>query len=141
MPAKGERLTTNQIALVKEWIDGGANWPETEENPADHWAFKPPRFDVSQEPAKGPAPNRIDEFISREQQARGLKPAPAAPRRVLIRRLSLDLLGLPPEPQDVEAFVADQSRDAYDKLVERLLASPHYGERWGRHWLDFARWA
>ena len=138
MPAKGERLTSNQVALIKEWIDAGAPWPEEpEENPAAHWAFKPPAFNASQTPPG----NRIDEFIAREQRTRKLTAAPEASRRTLVRRLSIDLLGLPPEPQVVEAFVADKSADAYEKLVERLLASPHYGERWGRHWLDFARWA
>ena len=139
MPAKGERLTSNQVALIKEWIDTGAVWPEEmEENPANHWAFKPPSFALSN---KQKPRNRIDEFIAEKQKARKLSSAPEASRRTLIRRLSLDLLGLPPSPEEAEAFVGDKSADAYEKLIERLLASPHYGERWGRHWLDFARWA
>jgi hypothetical protein len=139
MPAKGERLTSNQVTLIKEWIDAGAAWPEEmEENPANHWAFKPPSFAVSNNQMPR---NRIDEFIVERQKARKLNPAPEASRRTLIRRLSLDLLGLPPSLEEVEAFIGDKSTDAYDKLIERLLTSPHYGERWGRHWLDFARWA
>ena len=140
MPAKGERLTTNQVALIKNWIDAGATWLEeiVAENPANHWAFKPPQFAALM---KGEPGIRIDEFVSKEHKARSLTAAPEASRRTLIRRLSLDLLGLPPSPEEVEAFVADKSSNAYEKLVERLLASPHYGEHWGRHWLDYARWA
>jgi mono/diheme cytochrome c family protein len=145
MPAKGERLTSNQVALIKEWIDTGAVWPESvsdvADNPANHWAFKAPRFDLSKRRPHDADLNRIDDFVAKEQKARQLIPAPEASRRTLIRRLSLDLLGLPPSPEEVEAFVADKAADAYEKLVGRLLASPHYGERWGRHWLDFARWA
>jgi hypothetical protein len=83
----------------------------------------------------------VDAFIAARHEEKGLTPAPEAERRVLIRRLSLDLLGLPPTPEEVDAFVEDSDPAAYDKVVERLLASPHYGERWGRHWLDVARWA
>jgi len=82
--------------------------------------------------------NPIDAFIAARHEAKGLRPAPEADRRTLLRRLSLDLLGLPPAPEEVDAFLADRSPEAYEKLVERLLASPHYGERWARHWLDLA---
>ena len=85
--------------------------------------------------------NPIDRFILARLEKEGIAPSPEADRATLIRRLSLDLLGLPPSPQEVDDFVADQSPDAYEKLVDRLLASPHYGERWGRHWLDLARYA
>jgi hypothetical protein len=85
--------------------------------------------------------NPIDAFITAGHEARGLTPAPEAPRRVLIRRLYLDLIGLPPSPEEVQAFINDPAPDAYENLVERLLASPHHGERWARHWLDVARWA
>ena len=88
--------------------------------------------------AAGPR-NDIDRFVLARLEARGLHPAPEADRRTLIRRLSFDLIGLPPEPGDVERFVADTAADAYERLVDRLLASPHYGERWGRHWLDVVR--
>src|SRR6266849_5574222 len=85
--------------------------------------------------------NEIDLFILARLEQEGLKPSAEADRVTLIRRLSLDLIGLPPTPEEVDAFVADKSGDAYEKLVERLLTSPHYGERWGRHWLDAARYA
>ena len=149
MPQKGERLTSNQIALLKAWIDSGAPWPESELESQNsklgtnqHWAFKPPRRPALPE-VKNSAwvRNAIDAFIAKGHESRGLTPAAEAPRRVLIRRLSLDLLGLPPTPEEIEAFLSDPAPDAYEKLVERLLASPHYGERWGRHWLDLARWA
>src|ERR1051325_10373427 len=107
-----------------------------------HWAFKAPV-----RPSLPEVRNRlwvrtpIDQFILARLEKEGLKPAPEADRVTLIRRLSLDLLGLPPTPQEVDAFVDDRSADAYRRVVERLLASPHYGERWGRHWLDAARYA
>ncbi len=85
--------------------------------------------------------NAIDRFILARLEEEGLAPSPAADRDTLIRRLSLDLVGLPPTPEEVDAFVADRSPDAYEKLVDRLLASPHYGERWARRWLDLARYA
>ena len=85
--------------------------------------------------------NPIDSFILARLEKEGVAPSPEADRATLIRRLSLDLLGLPPSPQEVDEFVADQRPDAYEQLVDRLLASPHYGERWGRHWLDLARYA
>jgi hypothetical protein len=110
---------------------------------AEHWAFQPvtcPAVPASRQPPAA-VRNPIDAFIAARQEARGLTAAPEAPRRVLIRRLTLDLTGLPPTAGDVAAFLTDPSPDAYEKLVERLLASPHYGERWGRHWLDLARYA
>jgi hypothetical protein len=107
-----------------------------------HWAFKP--IAVAEPPvvkSAGWVRTPVDSFIAAQHEARGLKPAAEAPRRVLIRRLSLDLLGLPPTAEEIASFEADESEGAYQRLVERLLASPHYGERWGRHWLDLARWA
>jgi hypothetical protein len=104
-----------------------------------HWAFQPVhRPDV---PVVEGAGNPVDAFVVAEQRKQRLTLAPEAPRRVLIRRLSLDLIGLPPTPDEVATFENDPRPDAYERLVERLLASPHYGERWGRHWLDVARWA
>src|SRR5262249_14961280 len=85
--------------------------------------------------------NPVDAFVAARHEERGLVPSPEAPRRVLARRLALDLTGLPPAPEEVEGFLRDRSPGAYGRLVERLLASPAYGERWGRHWLDVARWA
>jgi len=107
-----------------------------------HWAFKPP--------IRPPLPrirnaawirNPIDAFVAAEQEKQHMSPSPEADRRVLIRRLTLDLLGLPPTREEIEQFVNDKSTEAYEKVVNRLLNSPHYGERWGRHWLDLARWA
>ena len=138
MPSKAPALSAAEIDVLRRWIDQGADWPDP--TAVTHWAFKPPA-----RPAV-PAVKRsewvrtpVDAFIARGHEARGLAPAPEAPRRVLVRRLTLDLTGLPPTPEEVEAFLADSSSDAVEKLVDRLLASPAYGERWGRHWLDLAR--
>jgi mono/diheme cytochrome c family protein len=147
MPFKRPPLSPAQIALLKTWIDGGAPAPATEKaaeeaKGAMHWAFMPPVR--SPLPAvKDPkwARNPIDRFILARLDKEGLTSSPEADRVTLIRRLSLDLLGLPPTPEEVDAFCADGRPDAYERLVDRLLASPHYGERWGRHWLDLARYA
>lgn len=148
MPPKGEPLTAAQVALLKQWIDEGASWPETggEASPdlgRSHWAFKAPARPAVPEIGSSALAvrNPIDAFVAKEQIARGLTPAPEAEKRVLVRRLFLDLTGLPPSVRETEEFMADTSADAYDKLVERVLKSPHYGERWGRFWLDLARWA
>ena len=140
MPPKGEALSPAQIAAVKAWIDAGAVWPETAEDRAlsadkrlDHWAWKPVQ------PARPGA--TIDSLIDEQLAAHGLHRSAEADRRTLIRRLSFDLLGLPPTPEETAAFIADTSADAYEHLVDRLLASPHYGERWARHWLDIAHYA
>jgi hypothetical protein len=109
---------------------------------SDHWAFRP--IAVAEPPVVKNANwvrTPVDSFVAAQHEARGLTPAAEAPRRVLIRRLSLDLVGLPPTPEEIAAFESDDSPAAYERLVERLLSSPHYGERWGRHWLDLARWA
>ena len=112
------------------------------EDQAGHWAFKAPTRPGPPGVKDGSWPrNAVDRFVLARLEAEGLKPSPEADRTTLIRRLSLDLIGLPPTPEEVDAFVADSSPDAYEKLVDRLLASPHYGERWGRHWLDAARYA
>jgi hypothetical protein len=111
-------------------------------DPATHWAYQPIRTPaVPQVKDADWAANPIDAYVAARQRAKGVTPAPEASRRVLIRRLWLDLLGLPPSPEESDAFVSDRSPDAYEKLVNRLLSSPHYGERWGRYWLDLARWA
>ncbi|HXG11922.1 MAG TPA: PSD1 and planctomycete cytochrome C domain-containing protein [Gemmataceae bacterium] len=147
MPPKGDRLSAEQVALLRAWIDAGAKAPAgevAEAAPAKstHWAFRPPvRPPVP--PVKNIAwvRNPIDHFILARLEKEGIAPSPEADRVTLIRRLSLDLLGLPPTPEEVDAFLADTRPDAYERLVDRLLASPHYGERWGRHWLDLARYA
>ena len=142
MPAKGERLTAEQIGLLRAWIDQGAPWPESADtakarDKADHWAFKPAvRSPVPKAKNQRWPRNELDRFILARLEKEGLKPSPEADRRTLIRRLSFDLHGLPPTPEDVKHFLADNDRKAYENLVDRLLASPRYGERWGRHWLD-----
>ncbi len=146
MPAEREPLPPEQIELVKRWIDEGAKWPETEtaqeDHRREHWAFHPPERPAipAVKDATWPAGD-LDRFVLAKLEAEGLAPSPAADKVTLLRRLSLDLMGLPPTIEEVDAFLADDSAGAYEKQVERLLASPHYGERWGRHWLDAARYA
>jgi hypothetical protein len=135
-PAKSQRkLADGQIELIKSWVDQGAKWER-------HWAFVPP--------ARSPLPavrnrawcsNAIDSFVLARLERESLKPAPAADRQTLIRRVTLDLTGLPPTPADVSNFVNDQSPSAYEKVVDRLLASPAFGERMAVNWLDLARYA
>jgi mono/diheme cytochrome c family protein len=148
MPMKGGALKPDQIALIKAWIDGGAQWPEESaiRNPQSaikqHWAFvAPARPALPQVKNRSWVKNPIDQFILARLEKEGLTPSPEADRVTLLRRLSLDLIGLPPTIEEVDAFLNDKSANAYEKQVERLLASPHYGERWGRHWLDAARYA
>ena len=148
MPYEKPPLSSAQIALVKNWIDQGASYPKDEAIPggtrrrSDHWSFQPlarvPRPVVQR---TGWVRNTIDEFVLARLEADQLAPSPPADRVTLIRRLSLDLHGVPPAPADVAIFLADTAPGAYDRLVDRLLASPRYGERWGRHWLDLARYA
>lgn len=138
MPPKGDRLTTEQIVALKAWIDQGADWPEEKK----HWAFiKPERPALPAVKDKRWPRNAIDRFILARLEQEKLSPSPEADRASLIRRLSLDLTGLPPTIEEVDAFIKDRSDDAYEKLVDRLLASPHYGEHVGRAWLDLARYA
>src|SRR5688572_8842186 len=143
MPYKKPPLSDEQIALIAKWIDEGASAPADEEPESNvHWAF------VKSERPKAPevqqrdwARNAIDKFILAKLEKEKIKPSPEADRVTLMRRVCLDLTGLPPSVEEVEAFVKDTTPDAYERLVERLLKSPHYGERWGRHWLDVARYA
>jgi cytochrome c553 len=152
MPPEGERLSASEIELLTRWIDSGAEWPEsaadriareTDRDPRlDHWAWQPVARPAVPPARPGwPRGNTIDRFVQERLAERGLAPAPEADRRTLIRRLSFDLLGLPPTPEEVAAFVADDAPDAWEKLVDRLLVSPHYGERQARHWLDIAHYA
>jgi mono/diheme cytochrome c family protein len=147
MPPK-QPLTPDQVALVREWIDAGAPWDESgspsasPRSPAALWVLRPlvrPEPPVVQ-PASWPA-NPIDAFILARLGAAGLSPAPPADRLTLIRRATFDLLGLPPTPEEIDTFLADPSPSAFESLIDRLLASPHYGERWGRHWLDVVRFS
>jgi len=146
MPKKSDPLTAEQIGLLRAWIDQGADWPENAslqlKDSRDHWAFKAPtRPKLPSVKHPGWIRTPIDNFVLARLEKEGLKPSPEADRVTLLRRLSLDLIGLPPTIGEVDAFLADKSPDAYEKQVERLLKSPHYGERWGRHWLDAARYA
>jgi hypothetical protein len=133
MPPVGvsERLTPDQVAKLKAWIDQGADYPP-------HWAFVPPKRPAV--PA-GHGAHPVDAFIFARLQKEGLSPSPQADKATLIRRVTLDLTGLLPTPGEFDAFLKDESPDAYEKVVDRLLASPHYGERQARHWLDLARYA
>jgi len=132
-PGGAERLTAEQIAKLKAWIDQGAEYPP-------HWAFVAPKRPNLPD-SKRPPVNPIDRFISARLEKDGLAPGPEADRATLIRRVALDLTGLLPTPKEVEDFLNDDSPRAYEKVVDRLLASPHYGERQARHWLDLARYA
>lgn len=139
MPPKGGPLSPAQIALVQAWIQSGALWPENAADKAaavdkrlQHWSVQPVRA------AKGVS---IDSLINAKLAEKNLSMSPAADRRTLIRRLSFDLVGLPPTPERVEQFVKDADPRAYEKLVDELLRSQHYGERWARHWLDIAHYA
>jgi hypothetical protein len=150
----GGNLTAEQIEAIRLWIEQGAVWDAVASNaaasvPGDleggsvpdearkYWAFQKPVRRTPPIPSRNP----IDAFLLKSMQDRGLKPAPRADAATLVRRACLDLTGLPPSPAEVSAFVNDKSADAWEKLIDRLLASPHYGERWGRHWLDVARYA
>ena len=137
MPYKKPALTAGQISLLKAWVDAGASAPPNElPETARHWSFVPPT-----RPTIPTTRHPIDTFILARLDRENITPSPEADRTTLIRRLSLDLLGLPPTPAEVDEFLGDRGADAYERLVERLLASPHYGERWGRWWLDAARYA
>jgi hypothetical protein len=146
MPQKGDRLTTQQIGILRAWIDQGAPWPASASvkavDPRQHWVFKAPiRPPIPSVQHKHWPRNAIDSFVLARLEAEKLQPSPEADRSTLLRRVSLDLTGLPPTIQEMEDYLADRSPDAYEKQVERLLASPHYGECWARHWLDVARYA
>jgi Protein of unknown function (DUF1553)/Protein of unknown function (DUF1549)/Planctomycete cytochrome C len=168
MPFGGaEPLPIEELALIKEWIEGGAEWPldrQTEEaerarqarwkdlqklenrpvteEERSWWSFvKPVRPPVPAVKNIARVRNSIDAFVLAALEAKGLQPAPRASRRTLIRRVHFDLIGLPPRPEDVQAFEKDPAPDAYEKLINRLLDSERYGERWARHWLDVVRYA
>ncbi len=145
MPPEGKPLSREQIEAIRRWIAAGAPWPENvrlSAKPAvddDWWSLRPierpavPRITGSMSQW---VRNPVDAFILSKLEEHGLQPSPEADRRTLIRRLYFDLLGLPPDPDEIDRFVSDPDPQAYEALVERLLASPHYGERWARHWLD-----
>ncbi|WP_145221519.1 DUF1553 domain-containing protein [Gimesia alba] len=146
-PDEQDRLSTEQIRMLETWIDQGAPWPgpngvvKQETQTTDHWSFQP-LANVTPPTIKDDwITGGIDAFVLQKLHDKQLTHNPTADRRTLIRRLSLDVLGLPPTPAQVQQFVNDASPDAYQKLVEQTLASPHYGERWARHWLDLVRFA
>ena len=154
MPHKADKMPEGEIAKLVEWVKLGAGIPadltapkerkafEVRAEDREFWSFRPLAA-VAPPPVKdsGWAKNPVDQFVLAKLEEKGLTPAPEADRRTLIRRAYYDLAGLPPTPEEVEAFVNDAAPDAWEKVVDHLLASPHYGERWGRHWLDLARYA
>ncbi len=133
-PESGYKLNDNQIGALKRWIDQGAQWNE-------HWAYVAPKRPEVPKAKAGWTRNPIDNFILARLEKEGLKPSPEADRVTLIRRIYLDLTGLPPAPAEVDAFLSDKSPEGYEKVVDRLLASPRYGERMAMQWLDLARYA
>lgn len=151
MPPK-KRLADSEIKALEDWVKMGAPDPRTDvvatakgprvidiNEGRKFWSFTP--LVRVEPPTVSPAASPIDAFIQAKLKEKGLSPASPADKRTLIRRATFDLTGLPPAPQEVEAFLADESPQAFDRVIDRLLASPHYGERWGRHWLDVARYA
>lgn len=151
MPPKGERLTADQVGILVEWVQRGAPDPRDTpdgtvagswNHPKDHWAFKPVQRPAV--PAVGEASwaaNPVDAFVLASLEKAGLPHSGPADKHTLLRRIYFDLIGLPPTPQESQEFLGDTSPDAFEKVVDRLLASPHYGERWGRYWLDVARYS
>ena len=142
MPPEGERLGNKEIETLKKWIAAGADSPADEiaDDPRSHWSFqlvKRPGLPAVENAEW--SRNPIDAFIARKQQEAQVVQRPLAARHVLLRRVYLDLIGLPPTREQLRAFLDDNSPGAYERAVDSLLASPHYGERWGRHWLDFTR--
>ena len=147
MPPKEEKLTERQIADLVRWVEMGAPFSELKNankrtRDPNHWAFQPPA-DVAVPTVRDEAwpQSDLDRFILAKIEATGLSPASRADKRTLIRRVTFDLTGLPPTPAEIDAFLTDDTTAAFARVVDRLLDSPHYGERWGRHWLDVARYA
>ncbi len=154
MPKNGSKLKDDEVAVLTEWVRMGVPWPQSAvpirtgkqitDDMRHFWSFMPladPPAPAITDPAlKAWAKTDIDRFVLAKLEEKGLKPAPMADKRTLIRRATLDLTGLPPTPEEIDTFEKDKSPDAFAKLVDSLLASPRYGERWGRHWLDVARY-
>ena len=148
MPLEMDPLTDAQIKLIRDWITQGARLSEQESSTAigrrksDHWAFQPiKRPDVPKVNDNNWVNNGIDSFILKRLSKEGLSPSKTAVKATLIRRVYLDMLGIPPTPEQISKFQNDDSPAAYEQLVDQILSSPRYGERWGRHWLDLARYA
>jgi uncharacterized protein DUF1549/uncharacterized protein DUF1553/cytochrome c len=141
---EGEPLDGRQLGIVKAWIEQGAEAPDepVPPDPRDHWAFRRPvRSDVPQTAHPSSSRNPIDAFIAHEQDQMGLVSGQEAAKNLLVRRVYLDLIGLPPTTEELHAYLADEAPDAYERVVDRLLASPEYGRRWGRHWMDVWRYS
>jgi len=145
MPSKRDPLAPQDIQTLRAWIDGGAAWPTAQElvaHAATYWSFVPPSRPTPPETTHAnAATNDIDRFLFQAIDNAGLVPTTEADKHTLIRRAYLELLGLPPTPAEIDAFIRDDRPDAYDRLVNSLFASPHYGERMARRWLDIARYA
>lgn len=143
MPPEGPPLTADQIAAIAAWIDAGAKLPTPEqETQTSHWAFqRPTRPALSASTASLWSNHPVDQLIAAKRQEQKLQPVPTTPKHILLRRVYLDLTGLPPTPEEQRAFLADDSEAAYERVVDQLLASPQYGERWGRHWMDVWRYS
>jgi hypothetical protein len=142
MPPGGAPLPAEEVAVLKEWIDSGAKWPAEAASTPLPWSFSPlGRTPPPSGPNGARQTNAIDAFIRSKLAKKAIRPSPEADKSTLLRRVYLDLIGLPPTPQETEEFLADTRPGAYERLVDRLLASPHYGEKWARHWLDLARYA
>jgi mono/diheme cytochrome c family protein len=144
----GKKLSPEQVGVIRAWIDQGAKWPASETKVAEaprrgasHWSFQP--LHKPEPPAVRDAAwvrNPVDAFVLARLEREGIAPSPEASKPTLLRRLSLDLIGLPPTPAEIAGFVNDNRPDAYERQVNRLLASPHYGEKWARYWLDLAHY-
>jgi len=145
MPMARPKLKAEEIAVLRDWVAQNLPWAEkkqTQPRNWDHWSFQPPKHETPPPVnAKSWVKNPIDNFVLARLEKEKVQPSPETDKATLLRRVSLDLTGLPPTPQELRDFVADRSPNAYEKVVDKLLASPHYGERWGRHWLDAARYA
>lgn len=149
MPPEGDPLSHREIGLLRAWIDAGASWPKTEDKSPlvdgrgeTHWAFEPlTRPPLPAVEDKSWVRNDIDRFVLSRLEKEGIEPSRKASKETLLRRLTLDLTGLPPTPREREAFLADTAAGAYERAVNRLLDSPHYAEKWSRFWLDLARYA
>ena len=150
MPMGGERLVPDQVGLLRAWIDQGAHWEgqnvlsqeDSSVTRHPHYAFNPPRkafLPKVKDPSK--VRNPIDTFVLAKLDSKDIIPSPEADRATLIRRLSLDIIGLPPTIEELNRYLTDSTPDSYERLVDRLLTSPHYGEKWARHWMDLARYA
>ncbi len=146
-PQESDRLTVDEIRLLRTWIDQGADWPGPDgvtddlREKSDHWSFQPVRDHQPPELNSTWVRNGIDAFVLQKLDEHSLTSSPEATRAEIIRRMYLDMLGLPPTPDEVQTFVGSADPQAYVQLVDRVLASPHYGERWARHWLDLVRFA